>query len=143
MKEMVWILIFIFFIGCVTSLPDFKPNSADEQSVKKFLLHADGAWNEKNVKEILGLYHPYAEIMSGPEQKMFSKKEYAKSLESIEWEMKAESGTPEIKPYGKDMVKVNINVIPASQQVILAMEFILIRSGNSWLIMKKIYEILH
>lgn len=135
------VLISGLFLGCAM-LKDFKPASADEQSIKGFFLSMEDAWNKKDINGVLASYHNDAKIMTGQEQKVVSKKEYAESLGSETSGLKKSGiikyGIPKIK-FNEDKAEVHISMTPYEYQVVLRAKFLLARSDGGWLIMERTY----
>jgi len=144
-KILVVLVGILFSTGCVASLQDYEPLSSDEANIKYFFISMEKDWNDKDIVRVLADYHDNAEIMSGREQQMFSKKEYTKRLKG---KVAGVAGlnksdiikykAPKIK-FNGDRAEVRISMILREYQVVLQAKFILIRSDNSWLIIERTY----
>lgn len=140
-------VVILFFMGCVVSLQDYKPLSLDEANIKKFFVSMEKSWNERNLIGVLAAYHDNASIMSGEKRWMFSKKEYTDRLKGkvagvagLKKSGDIKYGAPKIRINKDGTVEVDISVtLYEFRDVTLQAKFLLVSSGNNWLIMKRTY----
>jgi ketosteroid isomerase-like protein len=143
-KILMTLVLLVPFFGCAAGLTDYKPNSPDETSVKDLFVSMEKAWNDKDVKRVLAVYHEDAKIMEGKEQQILSKKKYDELLRDEKKGLKnsgtIKCGTPKIK-ISQDGTKAvtDIDMIYSQYNVVLHTTFSLIRDGDNWLITSRTY----
>ena len=122
----------VFFIGCVTTLKDYKPKSSAEEPIKVVLVMYENEWNKHNEAGILALFHDRAKVMYGRERHIASKKEYVDILpERIAANPAIELSAPKINIKGdKAVVKLNLSTGEFKSQI----TFNMVRENNKWLI---------
>ena len=127
----------IFFIGCVTTLKDYKPKSSAEEPIKIILVIYENEWNKHNQAGVLALFHDRANIMYGLERHIASKKEFVDILpERIAANPAIELSAPKINIKGdKAIAKVNLSTRGHQIQMI----FNMVRENSKWFIMSLKY----
>ena len=82
MRQLVHVLILSIFV-CVSGFSTYTKAgdiSAAEESIKQILQDYEKAWNNKDVRGAIALYHDNAAIMVGDDKKMVTKKQYEEIL---------------------------------------------------------------
>jgi hypothetical protein len=123
-----------FFYGCASTLKDYKPKSSEEEAIKMSLLAFESAWNKHDRQGVLILLHENAQLMTGREKSMVSKKEYVSMLP------KRMTDFPTTKLYepttsvagDKASVKLRVDMGQYQNQF----TFHMIRENNKWFIMR-------
>jgi len=70
----------VFLFGCAATLKEYKPKSSEEEAIKMSLLAFESAWNKHDQQGVLNLLHENAQLMTGREKSLLSKKEYVSIL---------------------------------------------------------------
>lgn len=128
------ILVCVFVI----SSPIEAENVSDaEESIKQTLSGYEKAWNKKDTKAVIAFYHDDADIMTGADRRIVSKKEYEKILaKRIRKFGKIKFDVPEITVSG-DKAKVKVKV--AFKRLHFNFTFYMVLQDNRWLIMVQEY----
>ena len=82
MRQLVHVLILSIFV-CVSGFSTYTKAgdiSAAEESIKQILQDYEKAWNNKDVRGVIALYHDNAAIMVGDDKKIVTKKQYEEIL---------------------------------------------------------------
>jgi hypothetical protein len=124
----------VFLFGCAATLKDYKPKSSEEEAIKMSLLAFESAWNKHDRQGVLILLHENAQLMTGREKSMVSKKEYVSMLP------KRMTDFPTTKLYepttsvagDKASVKLRVDMGQYQNQF----TFHMIRENNKWFIMR-------
>ncbi len=139
-ETLIVLVVILFFTSCATStLQSYEPLSSDEANIKEFLVLMERTWNDKNLDGVLAAYHDNAKIMSGKNRKMYVKKKYAETLRGLKGAGKIRFSEPKRIKIEGDKAEVDINLTIYEHNVVLSCKFILVRSLNGWLIMKRTY----
>lgn len=123
-----------FFYGCVSTLKDYKPKSSEEEAIKMTLATFESAWNKQDQQGVLTLFHENAQIMTGREKSIVSKKEYVSILpKRMPNFSPAKLYEPTISVAGdKASVKLRLDMGQYQNQF----TFYMIRENNKWFIMR-------
>ena len=123
----------VFFIGCVTTLKDYKPKSSVEEPIKVVLVMYENEWNKHNEAGVLALFHDRAKVMYGRERNIASKKEYANILpERMAASPTIKLSAPKISITGD---KADVKATLSTGQFQTSITFYLVREKSKWLIM--------
>jgi hypothetical protein len=124
----------VFFFGCASTLKDYKPKSSEEEAIKIILVAYESAWNKHDQQGVLTLLHENAQVMTGREKSIVSKKEYAVILPRRMTDFPTTKlYEPTISIAGdKASVKLLVDMGNFQNQFV----FHMIRENNKWFIMK-------
>jgi hypothetical protein len=124
----------VFLFGCAATLKDYKPKSSEEEAIKMSLLAYESAWNKHDRQGVLILLHENAQLMTGMEKSMVSKKEYVSMLPNrMTVFPTAKLYEPTISVAGeKASVKLRVDMGQYQNQF----TFHMIRENNKWFIMR-------
>ena len=75
--------VFMFFIGCATSLNQYKPGSVHEKAVIQAVMEHERTWNEHDPSGFMATYHDSAKIEYGCEGLLLSKNEFATKISHL------------------------------------------------------------
>jgi hypothetical protein len=122
-----------FFFGCASTLKDYQPKSSEEEAIKMTLVAFESAWNKYDWQHVLSLLHENAQLMTGGEKRIVSKKEYAAILRKRMELFHAKLYEPTISVTGDNAsVKLRFD----TGQSINQFTFQMIRVNNKWLIIR-------
>ena len=133
-KLIILIMVLFFLFGCSSTLKDYKPKSSDEEAIKMTLVAFESLWNKHDALGVLNLLHENAQLMTGMDRSIVSKKEYAVILPG---RIKELSPT---KIYELTISvtgdKASVKFRSATGQFQNQFTFHMIRENNKWFIMK-------
>jgi hypothetical protein len=128
-----FLIMFVVFSGCVTTLQSYQPKNPEEMAIKELLLRWESTYNNHDVAGNLATWNDKAQIMYGPERKIASKKEYPNFLpERMKAVPSLKLGAPDIKVAG-DKCEVSSTISVGNTSV--PATFHLIKENNLWSIM--------
>lgn len=129
--------VLLFFFGCASNLKDYKPKNVDEEAIKMILVTLESAWNKHDPQGVLPLLHKDAQLMTGMERRIVSKKEYAVILlERMADVLTIKFYRPTISIAGD---KASVEVPAKAESLRIQFVFHMIREENKWFIMKMEY----
>jgi len=135
MLSMVFLISFsVFLFGCAATLMEYKPKSSEEEAIKISLLAFESTWNKHDQQGFLNLLHENAQLMTGREKSMVSKKEYVSLLP------KRMADFPTTKLYEPTISfagdKASVKLLVDMGQYQNQFTFHMIRENNKWFIMR-------
>ena len=138
MRQLVQVIVMSIFV-CIFgfSTPIIAGDVSEaEKSIKQTLFDYAKAWNKKDVKGVIALYHDDADIMTGKDKNMVSKIQYEKILPNRWKHGKIKFGVPKIEITGD---KAKVNVKATFKRFDANFTYYMVLQGNSWLIMLQKY----
>ncbi|NIO19968.1 MAG: DUF4440 domain-containing protein [Candidatus Aenigmarchaeota archaeon] len=112
--------------------------SSDEEEIKAVLASYMEAWNKKDARGVIAVYHQDAKIMTGKEKKIVSKDKYLEILPERFNLGSMKLGKPSIKIKG-DNAKVRVKMNLSGFRRTTRTTFSMIRESDRWFITKQTY----
>jgi hypothetical protein len=123
--------------GYASTLKDYKPKSSEEEAIKLILVAYETAWNKHDQQGVLTLFHENAQIMTGKEKSIVSKKEYAAILPRRMTDLPSTRlYEPTISIAGD---KASVKILVETGNFQLRFVFHMIRENSKWFIIKSEY----
>jgi uncharacterized protein (TIGR02246 family) len=112
--------------------------SSDEEEIKAVLAPYEEAWNKKDARGVIAVYHQDAKIMTGGEKRIVSKDEYLNILLERFKLGSMKLVNPSIKIKG-DNAKVRVKTKLSGSHRTTRMIFSMTRESDKWVITKQTY----
>ncbi|RLB27964.1 MAG: hypothetical protein DRH11_17915 [Deltaproteobacteria bacterium] len=130
------LFVFIFLLGFSNSIKAGNVSEA-EQLIKQTLLGFAKAWNDKNANGVIAFYHEDAQIMTGADRRMVTRKQYLNIIpDRCRRFGKIKFGKPKIEI--KDN-KAKVNVKASFKRVSANFTFYMVLQDDRWVIMVQEY----
>lgn len=126
----------ISIIGCAT-FNDYKAKTTDEEEIKVAFQKYWEEWDNHDSEGVLSFIHGNAQIMTGRERLVVSKKQFSGILpERFKKSIKFRKGSPKMIIKGDEAVVI---VPYRSGNINLLVTYNLVRENNNWYIMSTKY----
>lgn len=138
MKNFFWsffLVIFTFFIGFPPFSDSQDFNEATE-SINMTLMGYEKAWNKKDADGVISFYQENAQIMTGGDKRIVTKREYRKIIPDRFNFGKVKFGEPDITIKDNN-AKVKVKASYKRTDVIFV--FYMVSKNNEWLILSQEY----